>query len=147
MIGSSLLRCWQLGSLQTVHRFCRQQYPWYVQAALVEHDRWAGGKHHSTRKICTSNRMLILEDTQSKSLTVWKNVRELRRSPVAALSLGISRLIPLVSTPLYMMSAHCYMPHIASAQVVYSCSLGSLNAASSMGIIDSHVSIYSYCLL
>ncbi|XP_071119151.1 transmembrane protein 69-like [Haliotis cracherodii] len=61
----------------------------------------------------------ISEDRETRALTVWTNLKELRSSPVPALVLGFSGLIPFVSVPVYMTMSQLYMPQIAFAQLAY----------------------------
>ncbi|XP_067678224.1 transmembrane protein 69-like [Haliotis asinina] len=61
----------------------------------------------------------ISEDRETKALTVWSNLKELRSSPVPALVFGFSGLIPFLSAPVYMTMSQLYMPQIAFAQLAY----------------------------
>lgn len=65
----------------------------------------------------------VFENREAKSLAVWTNLRELRASPLPALSLGFSGLIPFIGAPAYMVAVGCYMPDIAFAQLAYGASI------------------------
>lgn len=80
----------------------------------------------SDRKSLTSNFNRGLSTSPShntKALTIWQDVKELRRSPLPALTLGLSGLIPFVSAPLYMLTQEAFMPGICFAQVAYGASI------------------------
>lgn len=59
------------------------------------------------------------EDRETKAVTVWGSVKELKRSPVPALVLGASGLIPFVAAPGYMIISSMFMPSICFAQMAY----------------------------
>lgn len=59
------------------------------------------------------------EDHQTKSLTVWRNLKDLRASPLPALTLGLSGLIPFAGVPMYMIATSTYMHSVAFLQVAY----------------------------
>lgn len=69
---------------------------------------------------CTShNRSGILEDKETKTLTVWSNVRQLKASPLPALVLGVAGLMPFISAPTYMIFQGLYCSNAAFAQAAY----------------------------
>ena len=88
------------------------------QLCLVPHDKMKSeilqfaGFHSSSR-----------HEEQTKALTVWQSMRELPRSPLPALTLGLSGLIPFVSAPFYMIMSGNFCPTIAYAQVAYGASI------------------------
>lgn len=59
------------------------------------------------------------EDKQTKTLTIWQDLRQIRSSPLPALVFGIFGLAPFVGFPGYMVLAQAYIPSLAFAQVVY----------------------------
>lgn len=63
------------------------------------------------------------EDRETKAVTVWGSVKELKRSPVPALVLGASGLIPFVAAPGYMIFSSMFMPSICFAQMAYGASI------------------------
>lgn len=58
-------------------------------------------------------------DPKTTALTIWKDLKHLKSSPVPALTLGMSGLIPFASVPLYMLYTHAYIEHFAYAQLAY----------------------------
>lgn len=58
-------------------------------------------------------------DPSSKALVVWSSLRQVRRSPVPALSLGLLGLAPFVGCPLYMVTSQTFVAGLASAQAAY----------------------------
>lgn len=74
---------------------------------------------HTNRKIHTSKTNSVLEDHCTKSLTIWQNIIQVKSSPIPALTLGLSGLIPFVAAPTYMISVGQFAPQVAFAQVVY----------------------------
>jgi len=63
------------------------------------------------------------DKSTNKSLTLWGNVRELKASPVPALVLGLSGLIPFVAAPSYMVIQGMFHADIAFAQLAYGASI------------------------
>lgn len=61
----------------------------------------------------------FFEDRKTKSVTIWEGIKEVRHSPMPALILGFSGLIPFVAAPGYMILSQFYMPSMAFAQTVY----------------------------
>ena len=76
----------------------------------------------------------LFDDITTKTLIVWNDVKEVRSSPVPALTVGLAGLIPFVAAPMYMMGAHLYMPSIAFAQVAYGAAVLSFNGGIRMGL-------------
>ena len=70
---------------------------------------------HDTRDFSTSNSL------DSKALTVLnlRDLKELRRSPVAALALGFSGLIPFVFPAAYMIKTGVFSAAMTSGQLAY----------------------------
>ncbi|ELT94632.1 hypothetical protein CAPTEDRAFT_160077 [Capitella teleta] len=64
-------------------------------------------------------RQSAFEDRDTKALTVWHSVKEVKKSPVPALSLGFLGLIPFVGCPLLMVSTGAFMTQVALAQGAY----------------------------
>ena len=58
-------------------------------------------------------------NVSSKALTIWKDVKELRSSPLPALTLGIAGLVPFTAAPVYMLIHSVYMPVMSTAQIAY----------------------------
>ncbi|CAH1774537.1 unnamed protein product [Owenia fusiformis] len=73
----------------------------------------------SIKNFNTSQKQCIKEDNETKSLAVWRNLVHLKSSPLPALTLGLSGLIPFISAPAYMMATGVFSPEIAFAQVAY----------------------------
>jgi hypothetical protein len=59
------------------------------------------------------------EDRETKDVTVWGSIKHLRHSPMPALVLGVSGLIPFITAPAYMMYSSVYMGNICFAQMTY----------------------------
>ncbi|XP_060077443.1 transmembrane protein 69-like [Ylistrum balloti] len=59
------------------------------------------------------------EDRKTTALTVLGSLKELKTSPIPALVLGFSGLIPFVAAPMYIVTSQLFLPDIAFAQVVY----------------------------
>lgn len=59
------------------------------------------------------------EKASESALTVWQDLKELRRSPTAPLIMGFSGLLPFAAAPLYMVQAGAFAPEVASAQLAY----------------------------
>jgi hypothetical protein len=59
------------------------------------------------------------EDRETKDVTVWGSIKHLRHSPMPALVLGVSGLIPFIAAPAYMMYSSVYMGNICFAQMTY----------------------------
>ena len=94
------------------------QVGWLCRGSTVPCcQRWLTEKN--SRPFSTSQRLLFFEDRETKSLTVWSSVRELKKSPVPALTLGLAGLLPFVGAPLYMVSSGSFLAHIALAQGAY----------------------------
>ena len=68
-------------------------------------------KHHKLFHTTTN--------VSSKALTIWKDVKELRSSPLPALTLGIAGLVPFAAAPVYMLIHSVYMPVVSTAQIAY----------------------------
>jgi hypothetical protein len=60
-----------------------------------------------------------MEDRDTKALTMWSNLKAVRKSPFPALTLGMSGLLPFISVPAYMMVNQIFMPDMAFAQMAY----------------------------
>ncbi|OWF38084.1 transmembrane protein 69-like isoform X2 [Mizuhopecten yessoensis] len=67
----------------------------------------------------TYQKRLFHEDRKTTALTVLGSLKELKASPVPALVLGFSGLIPFVAAPTYLVMNQLFMPDIAFAQLVY----------------------------
>lgn len=61
----------------------------------------------------------FFEDRKTKAVTIWEGIKEVRHSPMPALLLGFSGLIPFVAAPGYMILSQLYMPSVAFAQTAY----------------------------
>ncbi|XP_033738568.1 LOW QUALITY PROTEIN: transmembrane protein 69-like [Pecten maximus] len=59
------------------------------------------------------------EDKKTTSLTVLGSLKEIKSSPVPALVLGFSGLIPFVAAPTYLVMNQLFLPDMAFAQMVY----------------------------
>lgn len=82
----------------------------------------------------TTSQRLMLEETSTKTLTVWDDLKEMRSSPFPALAVGFAGLIPFMAAPAYMVATQLYMPSVAFAQVVYGAVVLSFNGGIRMGI-------------
>lgn len=71
----------------------------------------------------TSQRYAISEDRETKSLALWSSVREIRSSPIPALTFGLLGLIPFVAAPTYMLSKGVFCSTVAFAQLAYGASI------------------------
>ena len=67
----------------------------------------------------SSDRKGIFEDKHTKSLTMWSNLNEVKASPMPALTLGLSGLIPFVAAPCLIINSGFFLPTIATAQLAY----------------------------
>lgn len=76
----------------------------------------------------------FFEDITTKTLTVWDDLKEMRSSPLPALTVGLAGLIPFMAAPAYMMATQLYMPSIAFAQVAYGAAVLSFNGGIRMGL-------------
>ena len=120
---NSFLTCVNLGNTnsRTVFRSCNL----ITKAFCVE----KGSRPRCLASLCynlqmnshihTTSRACIMEDKETKSLTVWSNLKELRRSPVPALTLGLSGLVPFIAAPSYLLMTMTFIPELAFAQVTY----------------------------
>lgn len=70
-------------------------------------------------KIHLYGKQLFHEDRKTKDLTVWGSIKHLRHTPLPALVLGISGLIPFVAAPTYMICSSLFMADICFAQMAY----------------------------
>ncbi|KAK6172014.1 hypothetical protein SNE40_018417 [Patella caerulea] len=61
----------------------------------------------------------LSEDTETKSVTIWQDLKQIKSSPKPALILGFSGLIPFISTPLYFITSQTFCADIAFAQMAY----------------------------
>lgn len=59
------------------------------------------------------------EDKKTTALTVLGSLKEIKASPVPALVLGFSGLIPFVAAPTYLVMNQLFLPDVAFAQMVY----------------------------
>lgn len=75
------------------------------------------------RDIHSSEPRSAFEDTETKEVTIWSNLKEVKASPMPALTLGLSGLIPFVAFPGYMISQGIFCPDMAFAQVAYGASI------------------------
>ena len=73
-------------------------------------------KHDNINKEAKRN---FTEDRETKALTVWGSIKHLKHSPLPALALGASGLIPFVAAPSYMILCGTFMPSICTAQLTY----------------------------
>ena len=91
---------------------------------------WLSASPNILRKRSTSQILALLNASQTrklnttpnlntKALTVWEDLRELKRSPVPALTLGLAGLIPFAAAPTLMAQQGVFMPEIAHAQLAY----------------------------
>jgi hypothetical protein len=68
-------------------------------------------------------RGIFSQDTKTKDVTVWSSVKDMKHSPVPALVLGVSGLIPFVGAPAYMLASGVYCSTLALMQVAYGASI------------------------
>lgn len=59
------------------------------------------------------------QNNRSNAVMLWENVKELKSSPLPALVLGFSGLLPFIAAPGYLIMSQIYLPYIATAQVAY----------------------------
>ena len=78
---------------------------------------------HLCRGLHSTQQRWIEEDKHTKAVAVWSNLRALKASPLPALTLGLSGLIPFIAAPAYMISTGAYMPDVAFAQLAYGASI------------------------
>ena len=62
-------------------------------------------------------------DKNTASLSIWDHLKEVRRAPVPALTLGLAGLSPFVSIPTYFSMNGVFSPTLAFAQVAYGASI------------------------
>ncbi|KAL7641720.1 UNVERIFIED_CONTAM: hypothetical protein RMT77_007593 [Armadillidium vulgare] len=75
------------------------------------------------QKFHTSNLSYFQENETTKSLAILDSVKQVRESPIPALVLGLSGLIPFVAAPSYIISCGVFMPHIAYGQLAYAATI------------------------
>lgn len=71
----------------------------------------------------------------TKALTVWEDLGALKRSPMPALTLGLSGLIPFVAAPMAMAQQGVFMPGLATAQMAYGATILSFLGGVRWGIL------------
>ncbi|XP_074640972.1 transmembrane protein 69-like [Tubulanus polymorphus] len=77
----------------------------------------------TSKLIHTTPTKQIEEDHKTKALTIFKDLHKVRHSPLPALTLGLSGLIPFVAVPGCMIFMQTYCPELAFAQVAYGASI------------------------
>ncbi|XP_076463218.1 transmembrane protein 69-like [Babylonia areolata] len=61
----------------------------------------------------------ITADTKTTAVTVWEDLKQIRFSPVPALVLGFSGLIPFIAAPAYMIFSQAFYSQMVFAQTAY----------------------------
>ena len=61
----------------------------------------------------------IAADTKTTAVTIWEDLKQMRFSPVPALVLGFSGLIPFVAPPAYMILTQAVYSQLVFAQTAY----------------------------
>ena len=61
----------------------------------------------------------FIEDRKTKALTIFSDLKHLKSSPMPALVLGFSGLIPFVAAPAYMITSSAFLSNFAFYQLAY----------------------------
>lgn len=61
----------------------------------------------------------ITADSSTTAVTIWKDLKQIRSSPLPALVFGFSGLIPFAFVPLYMITTQIYSPDLEFVQMAY----------------------------
>ena len=76
-------------------------------------------KRKLTPQINLKNTRTFIEDRKTKSLTIFQDLKHLKSSPVPALVLGFSGLLPFLAAPAYIISCNAFIGSVAVCQVAY----------------------------
>lgn len=69
--------------------------------------------------LITSSSRTFFEDRNTKALTILKDLKHIKSSPVPALVLGLSGLIPFVAAPAYIIWTNTFIQSVAVCQLMY----------------------------
>lgn len=61
----------------------------------------------------------FMEDRKTTALTILSDLKHLKSSPMPALVLGLSGLLPFVAAPAYMITSNAFLTNIAFYQLAY----------------------------
>ncbi|KAL8584581.1 hypothetical protein ACOMHN_002311 [Nucella lapillus] len=73
----------------------------------------------SSKVVWQDQRRGIAADTKTTAVTIWEGLKQIRFSPVPALVLGFSGLIPFVAAPSFMIFNQAFLIQIVFAQTAY----------------------------
>lgn len=73
----------------------------------------------TSKLVWQDQRRGIVADTKTTAVTIWEDLKQIRFSPVPALVLGFSGLIPFIAAPSYMIFNQAYLSQIVFAQTAY----------------------------
>ena len=65
------------------------------------------------------NTRSFFEDRKTTALTIFSDLKHLKSSPMPALVLGLSGLLPFVAAPAYMITSSAFLSNIAFYQLAY----------------------------
>ena len=76
-------------------------------------------KRQSLTSSNINNTRSFFEDRETKALTIFKDLKHIKSSPMPALVLGLSGLVPFIAAPAYMILSDAFLQTIALYQVAY----------------------------
>lgn len=71
---------------------------------------------------CDVNRIIsrgFIEDRKTRALTIFSDLKQIKSSPLPALVLGLSGLLPFIAAPAYMVMSSAFFQSMAFYQIAY----------------------------
>ena len=91
----------------------------HAQCPLLLSPAFSSPTSLAHKLLSLDTRRLHTTPRQSKALTIWEDLSQLKRSPAPAMTLGLAGLIPFAAAPLYMSQLGIFVPEVATAQMAY----------------------------